>query len=180
MGKSEGIVPTRPLTSANGQGSTLFFSGEDFSQSVSSETAASNGHGKPPGGEYLINLADRDPSFPACLNGRFQGLLARGNRGEAILFNDATALAEFTTTKQETRFILRQKPSRCLPFILSCGKLMHARWENLSPSDACSITGPSFGESAFCQRDRNGSSRTRRWWQKRPTLIRRNGKTRNH
>ncbi len=89
----KGSVPTRPLTSENGQGSTLFFSGEDFSQSVSPKTAASNGHGKSSGGEYLINLADRDPSFPACLNGRFQGLLARGNRGEAILFNDRYGLS---------------------------------------------------------------------------------------
>jgi asparagine synthase (glutamine-hydrolysing) len=41
---------------------------------------------------YLVHLYEEDQSFPAGLNGMFQGLLTDGIRGTATLFNDRTGM----------------------------------------------------------------------------------------
>jgi asparagine synthase (glutamine-hydrolysing) len=77
-----------PLRSENGN-LTLVFSGEDFSDAGTAEVVArrgdsQNGHAA----SYLVHLADEDPKFPDCLNGRFQGLLVNRETGSVTLFND--------------------------------------------------------------------------------------------
>jgi asparagine synthase (glutamine-hydrolysing) len=137
----EGSVPTGPLVSKNGQGSTLIFSGEDFSRFGESEATTPNGHGKLPRGEYLVDLADGDPAFPACLNGRFQGLVARGSRREAILFNDRYGLSRIYYYEGKDAFYfaaeaksllavrpeLREIDSRSLGELVSCGCVLENR-----------------------------------------------------
>lgn len=55
----------------------LVFSGEEYSGAATEDRS------------YLIDLAEKDSSaFPACLNGRFQGLLIDKADGTATLFND--------------------------------------------------------------------------------------------
>lgn len=57
--------------------SALIFSGEEYSGPATGDRS------------YLIDLAEKDSSaFPACLNGRFQGLLVDKSAGIATLFND--------------------------------------------------------------------------------------------
>jgi asparagine synthase (glutamine-hydrolysing) len=57
----------------------LIFSGEEFSEPVCAQVHASN---------YLIQLAESSANYPACLNGRFHGLLANSAHETIMLFND--------------------------------------------------------------------------------------------
>ncbi len=57
----------------------LMFSGEEFSEPVHSQVKASN---------YLIQLAESSANYPACLNGRFHGILANSTHNTVTLFND--------------------------------------------------------------------------------------------
>ena len=67
----------------------LVFAGEEFPDpGIASRL---NGHrhaSKPKGPIYLIRFYEEDPTFPAGLNGRFQGLLIDKRRCTAMLFND--------------------------------------------------------------------------------------------
>lgn len=65
----------------------LVFSGEDYSRSVTSASEVVRS-GTQNDAEYLLQRWQDDNAFPACLNGRFQGLLADRVRGYAVLFND--------------------------------------------------------------------------------------------
>jgi len=80
-----GIMPFR-----NEQGDrTLVFSGEEFPEPGTSHALRSRGHEFDESGfAYLVHVAEEDPSFPALLDGRFHGLLANRESGEALLFND--------------------------------------------------------------------------------------------
>lgn len=137
----KGSIPAGPLTTQTGSGSTLLFSGEDFSRSSPVETATTNGHGKPSGGNYLMDLADADPTFPACLNGRFQGFLARGNGREAIVFNDRWGLSRIYYHEAADAFYfaaeakallaarpeLREMDPRSMGELVSCGCVLENR-----------------------------------------------------
>ncbi|HTF68536.1 MAG TPA: hypothetical protein VK638_38250, partial [Edaphobacter sp.] len=65
----------RPIENGRGD-KTLLLTGEEYSGSVTGDRT------------YLVDLADKDAAFPACLNGRFQGLLHDKTSGTALLFND--------------------------------------------------------------------------------------------
>ena len=68
---------------------TLVFSGEEFPKPGTAQSLKSRGHVLDPAGpSYLVHLAEEDATFPAGLNGRFHGLLARSLDGTAMLFND--------------------------------------------------------------------------------------------
>jgi asparagine synthase (glutamine-hydrolysing) len=77
-----------PLRSADGD-VVLTFAGEEFSNSDlparPSDGAAVAEHR---GSSYLLRQYANDPTFPAFLNGRFQGLVVDRTRGIATLFND--------------------------------------------------------------------------------------------
>ena len=67
----------------------LAFSGEDVSERGRASRLRRRcdaGHGE--GLSYLVHLAEKDPSFPKCLNGRFHGVLVDKQNGTANLFND--------------------------------------------------------------------------------------------
>src|SRR5215831_20857313 len=67
----------------------LVFSGEDFAEPGTASHLKQKGHNlNREGPSYLVHLSEEDPEFPACLNGRFHGLLADRSRRTATLFND--------------------------------------------------------------------------------------------
>jgi len=77
-----------PLRNERGDVS-LLFSGEEFPEPGIARRLKERGHVLDlEGPSYLIHLYEEDPTFPACLNGRFHGLLIDRARGTATLFND--------------------------------------------------------------------------------------------
>jgi asparagine synthase (glutamine-hydrolysing) len=67
----------------------LVFSGEEFPEPGTPQALQSRGHEFDQSGfSYLVHAAEEDRSFPACLDGRFHGLLANRESREALLFND--------------------------------------------------------------------------------------------
>ena len=67
----------------------LIFSGEEFPEAGTRDRLRHRGHVfDRTGPSYLVHLYEDDPTFPACLNGRFHGLLTDRLRGVATLFND--------------------------------------------------------------------------------------------
>src|SRR5688572_29121646 len=71
----------------------LVFSGEEYSDPDTVTTLRRQGHelGVKPA-SYLVHLYEADPSFPAGLNGRFQGLCIDRRLGRATLFNDRSGM----------------------------------------------------------------------------------------
>lgn len=82
---SEGM----PIRNEQGE-VVLAFAGEDYPEPEIAHYLKGRGHDVPEKGpEYLVHLYEEDrDAFPACLNGRFQGLLTDENHGTAMLFND--------------------------------------------------------------------------------------------
>jgi asparagine synthase (glutamine-hydrolysing) len=71
----------------------LVFSGEEFPEPGTAQRLRERGHElDPKGPSYLVHLCEEDCSFPANLNGRFQGLLTEETNGSAILFTDRYGL----------------------------------------------------------------------------------------
>jgi asparagine synthase (glutamine-hydrolysing) len=71
----------------------LVFSGEDFSDPDVSRQLKKRGHEfNDSPSSYLVHLYEEDFSFPACLNGRFHGLLIDRGRHTNVLFNDRYGL----------------------------------------------------------------------------------------
>ena len=67
----------------------LVFAGEEYSDPARVRQLRDTGHEFATGGSsYLVHLYEEDASFPKCLNGRFQGLVADKVRGITTLFND--------------------------------------------------------------------------------------------
>ena len=134
----KGTAPAAPVIAQDGSNSTLIFSGEDFSK-FDSGPAATNGHHRPLDSSYLIDLANTDSRFPACLNGRFQGFLANGSEGS--LFNDRYGLSRIYYHEGEDGFyfaaeakaLLAAKPElreidpRSLGEFVSCGCVLENR-----------------------------------------------------
>jgi asparagine synthase (glutamine-hydrolysing) len=77
-----------PLRSERGD-VVLVFSGEEFPEVGTKRRLKERGHELDVAGpSYLAHLYEEDTSFPAGLNGRFQGLLVDRSRGTAMLFID--------------------------------------------------------------------------------------------
>jgi asparagine synthase (glutamine-hydrolysing) len=67
----------------------LVFSGEEFPEAGTAHQLRQGGHElNQKGPSYLVHLYEEARSFPAGLNGRFQGLVADQARGTMMLFND--------------------------------------------------------------------------------------------
>ncbi len=67
----------------------LVFSGENFPESGTKSRLREHGHVfAPEGPSYLVHLSEEDDTFPATLNGKFQGMLIDRLEGTALLFND--------------------------------------------------------------------------------------------
>jgi asparagine synthase (glutamine-hydrolysing) len=77
-----------PLCNESGN-AVLTFSGEEYPEPGTARRLRERGHTfDPKGPSYLVHLYEEEPTFPACLNGRFHGLLADQSRGVSTLFND--------------------------------------------------------------------------------------------
>jgi asparagine synthase (glutamine-hydrolysing) len=77
-----------PLSNERGD-VLLVFSGDDFPEPGTALRLKARGHSsQPEGPSYLVHLYEEDSAFPACLNGRFHGLLIDRTKGTAMLFND--------------------------------------------------------------------------------------------
>src|ERR1700756_1563751 len=71
----------------------LVFSGEEFPEPGIAQRLKERGHEFDlDGPSYLVHLSEEQNTFPAGLNGRFQGLLTDSTAGTATLFNDRYGL----------------------------------------------------------------------------------------
>jgi asparagine synthase (glutamine-hydrolysing) len=120
----------------------LIFSGEEFSGSEAAVHLKSHGHTLDAAGpDYLVHLYEEDSTFPACLNGRFQGLVSDKTRGTATLFNDRYGMERiyYHESKEsfyfaaEAKAILAVRPelratdSRSMAELVSCGCVLENR-----------------------------------------------------
>jgi asparagine synthase (glutamine-hydrolysing) len=68
---------------------TLFFSGDEYSDSQTGKQLRNRGHSLDPAeAGYLVHLYEEDPNFSQNLNGMFHGLVVDRTRGLVTLFND--------------------------------------------------------------------------------------------
>lgn len=120
----------------------LIFAGEEFPESGTVHELRKRGHSlDAEGPSYLAHLYEEDPSFPAGLNGRFQGLLMDRNRRTATLFNDRYGLSRlyYHQAKEafyfaaEAKAILTVRPElrsvdpRSLGELVTCGCVLNDR-----------------------------------------------------
>ena len=130
-----------PLENERGD-KVLVFSGEEFSDPGIARRLKDAGHtlGEQQGA-YLVHLAEEGDSFPACLNGRFHGLLSDKSNGTAVLFNDRYGMARvyYHESKDafyfaaEAKAILAARPDlrvmdpRGMGELISCGCVLENR-----------------------------------------------------
>ena len=92
IGKKNTFPGGRPIGNHRGD-KVLFLSGEEFSGPATTPFFENNGHGAAAQQvSYLIERAEKFETFPASLNGRFQGLLVDKTAGAALLLNDRYGL----------------------------------------------------------------------------------------
>jgi asparagine synthase (glutamine-hydrolysing) len=88
VARKNSVSDGMPLRNERGD-NILVFSGEEFPEAGINRCLQERGHilsDQP--ASYLVHLYEEEPSFPACLNGRFHGLVADETQGTATLFND--------------------------------------------------------------------------------------------
>lgn len=120
----------------------LIFSGEDFAEPGTVDRLKRRGHTPDMAGpSYLVHLYEEDSTFPACVNGRFHGLLIDKVRGTATLFNDRYGMQRiyYHESKEafyfaaEAKAILAARPElrdadpRGLAELVSCGCVLENR-----------------------------------------------------
>ena len=120
----------------------LIFSGEEYSGPDFACPPGRNGdNANEWRGAYLAELAEREASFPKCLNGRFQGLLADLSTGTSTVFNDRYGMARlyFHESREtfyfaaEAKAILAVNPQlrvidpRGMGELVSCGCVLENR-----------------------------------------------------
>ena len=88
IARQDSFAAKMPVQNENGE-ITLIFSGEEFPEGGTEARLKNAGHQFASGtAEYLAHIFEEDSSFPASLNGRFQGLVVDQRSGSASLFND--------------------------------------------------------------------------------------------
>jgi len=81
-----------PLVNERGD-VVLVFSGEEFPERrPAAQANVGAARGMESEAAYLLDAAERDPSFPSGLNGRFHGVLIDRRRATVALFNDRYAM----------------------------------------------------------------------------------------
>ena len=86
--RSENATKCMPLRNQRGD-LALAFSGEEFPERKGAERLKGpDGKGDFDDLSHRVQLAEKDPSFPKSLNGRFHGVLADRRGGTVTLFND--------------------------------------------------------------------------------------------
>jgi len=127
----------------------LVFAGEEFPEPGTAQRLKKRGHEFPHHGpSYLVHrYEEEESSFPASLNGRFQGLITDEARGTVTLFNDRYGLHRvyYHEAKEafyfaaEAKAILTVRPelrsvdTRSLGEYISCGCVLEDRtlFENI-------------------------------------------------
>lgn len=125
-----------------GRDVTLVFSGEDYPDPRTSTDLKARGHTLDTDGpSYLVHQYEDDPTFPACVNGRFHGLLIDQRRRLVLLFNDRYGLQRLYYHEEKDTFyfaaeakaILAARPElrttdfRGLGEFVSCGCVLDNR-----------------------------------------------------
>ena len=120
----------------------LIFSGEEYPEPETARRLKERGHGlTSESSSYLVHLYEEEPSFPACLNGRFQGLLKDGIRGTTTLFNDRYGMHRIYYSESKEAFYfaveakailavrpeLRKADPKSLGEFVSCGCVLENR-----------------------------------------------------
>jgi asparagine synthase (glutamine-hydrolysing) len=120
----------------------LVFSGEEFPELETARRLKERGHTfETSGPSYLVHLHEEDPTFPACLNGRFQGILADLKRESVTLFNDRYGMHRVYYHESNEAFYfaaeakailavrpeLRKADPRGLGELISCGCVLENR-----------------------------------------------------
>ena len=123
-------------------GAVMVFSGEEFPEPGTVDRLRQRGHAIENGDQsYLAHLYEDDPSFPACLNGRFQGLVTDRRRKNATLFNDRYGMARIYHHQAKDAFYfsaeakailavrpeLRRMDARSLGEFIACGCVLENR-----------------------------------------------------
>jgi asparagine synthase (glutamine-hydrolysing) len=121
---------------------SLVFSGDEYPEPGTARRLKEAGHTlQPDGPSYLVHLYEEDPTFPAGLNGRFQGLVADRARGTATLFNDRYGMRRIYYHEAKDAFYfaaeakailavrpeLRRAHPRSLGELVSCGCVLENR-----------------------------------------------------
>jgi len=111
---------------------TLIFSGEEFPEPGTADRLRQKGQDVNPAGlAYLVHLYEDDPTFPACLNGRFQGssLTERGvTRRSSMIVMECTGR---TISNPKRLSILRSRRRRSSLSGRSCGRSIVEDLESL-------------------------------------------------
>jgi asparagine synthase (glutamine-hydrolysing) len=120
----------------------LGFSGNDFSEAAGMQHVGGRElRLRRDGARSVVQLYEEDLSFPACLNGRFHGLLTDLNRETAMLFNDRYGMhrlyyyeaADGLYFASEAKAILAVRPElrradyQSLGEFVSCGAVLENR-----------------------------------------------------
>jgi asparagine synthase (glutamine-hydrolysing) len=131
----------------------LVFAGEEFPDPALIKDLRQRGHEfSADGPSYLVHLYEEDKSFPAGLNGRFQGLIADRRRGSAVLFIDRYGMQRIYYHEAKEAFYfaseakailavrpeLRKTNKKALGEYISCGAVL----ENGSLFEAISTLPP--------------------------------------
>lgn len=130
-----------PVCNESGD-AVLTFSGEEYPEPGTAPRLKERGHTFDPTGQsYLVHIYEEDPTFPACLNGRFHGLLTDRSRGASTLFNDRYGMQRiyYHEAKEafyfaaEAKAILAVRPElrtadpRALGEFVACGCVLENR-----------------------------------------------------
>ncbi len=92
MEREEAYSSPMPQRGESGE-KVLLFSGDEFAEPGAVRGLRERGHDVCEGSRCrLVHVAEEDASFPAGLNGQFQGLLADRRNGTVTLFNDRYGL----------------------------------------------------------------------------------------
>jgi asparagine synthase (glutamine-hydrolysing) len=161
---------------------TLTFSGEEYPEPGMVSGLKQRGHVlESAAASYLVHLYEENPAFPACLNGRFHGLLVDRVRGTASLFNDRYGMHRiyFHESKEafyfaaEAKAILRIRPElrranlQSLGEFVTCGCVL----ENRTLFEAIYVLPPAsawkFRDGSIVQK---GSYFSPREWEQQPPL----------
>src|ERR1700722_1783501 len=141
MARKDSFSDGMPLRNERGD-VVLVFAGEEFPDPTLIKNLRQRGHEfSADGPSYLVHLYEEDRSFPAGLNGRFQGLIADSNRGFAMLFIDRYGMQriyyhearEAFYFASEAKAILAVRPElrrtnkKALGEYLSCGAVLENR-----------------------------------------------------
>jgi asparagine synthase (glutamine-hydrolysing) len=120
----------------------LVFSGEEYPAPEVVRQIKAAGHNIAPHcAAYLVHLYEEDPTFPAGLNGRFQGLVADLSNGTATLFNDRFGMHRIYYYSSDATFYfaaeakailavrpeLREADARGLGEFVACGCVLENR-----------------------------------------------------